>query len=91
MVAPDREDDPLALRSDTKSDSIDACFSDDEGNETDCSSIAGDDLDVRRDELDINSNLDKLESWRLTKFDLKTEVFTNITAPSLNNPNTRFP
>jgi hypothetical protein len=40
-----------ASRSDTQSDSA-GCFSDAEGNETDCSSVSGD---------DINDNLDEVE------------------------------
>jgi hypothetical protein len=41
MAALAWEDDPLASRSDTESDAA-GCFSNVKGNETDCSSIAGD-------------------------------------------------
>ncbi|KGQ00729.1 hypothetical protein PAAG_12607 [Paracoccidioides lutzii Pb01] len=59
MVAQDWEDNPLALRGEKESDSGDACFSADEGNETGCSSVSGDDLQARLRELYGGGGLDE--------------------------------
>jgi hypothetical protein len=70
MIAQDRDDDPLASRSDAERDSGDACFSDDEGNETDCSSVSSDDLHAKLCEMYADGSLDELEdvgAWLLNE------------------------
>jgi hypothetical protein len=77
MAVLDWEDDPLASRSDTESNAA-GCFSDDEGNETDCLSISDDDLHSKLYELHIDGSLDELEdvgAWLLNEEEYPPEYY----------------